>query len=144
MSSITSSMASWWNFYLHIWCHWWCHWWHHWWRHLVALSTAQNHYYFKKCPIAFHWSKDWINIFARGSWKSAEGKWAVHSTSPGRPSIRRRGQFFFIFARGNCANRRKRSEMSPEEDRTILEIFNHRFSYNSHFFRTNYQFYQDH
>ena len=44
---MTSSMASWWNFFLHRWCHWW----HHWWRHSVALSSAQNHYYFKKCPI---------------------------------------------------------------------------------------------
>ena len=31
--------------------------------------------------MAFHWSKDWINIFAWGNWESTEGKWAVYPTS---------------------------------------------------------------
>ena len=53
MSLTTSSMATWWNFYHHRWCHWW----HHWWRYSVAPSSAQNHYYFKKCPIQIHCSQ---------------------------------------------------------------------------------------
>ena len=68
-----------------------------------------------------NWKSVYPTVFfyfcSRKLCKSAEKRWDLSPTSTGSPSTRRSG--FFIFARGNCANRRKRSEISR---RRLLEV----------------------